>query len=268
MTAEEYVVAQAAISTELVRDVLPVVSQFQSAGLTPRIWYQLLQLLFPIVLRARKAAAELGRKFYDEQRALHHPNLPRHDVFLAEYRLEWFLEAMEPARVAFSKPGASDAAAERIALRAMKEVENGGRKTLLRPVEDESDPDPVVKGWARVATGRETCGFCMMLVSRGPVYLSAKGAGLDLGDTAAQDLIASGDKEALDALMKRWHEGCDCKVVPVFDRARWPGRDAYLRARKIWNDTTKGYGGQDAINAFRRAIERGDVDLISMSIAA
>lgn len=268
MTAEEYAAAQAVISTQLVRDVLPEVEQYRNTALSVGLWYQLLQILFPIVLRARQRSAELAREFYDSQRELHHPDLPRHPMFLADYRLEWFVEAMEPARAELSKPGASDYAVERVALRAMKEVENAGRRTLLRPVEDESVQDPVVKGWARVATGRETCGFCMMLVSRGPVYRSAAGAGLDTDDTTAQQLIDDGDTEAMNKLMKRWHEGCDCKVVPVFNRAEWPGREAYLRAERIWRDVTKGYKGRDAMNAFRRAIERGDVDLIAMSIAA
>ncbi len=268
MTAEEYAVAQAAISTQLVREILPVAEQYQGAQLTQSMWLWLLQNIFPMVVRARRKSAELGRAFYDSQRELEFPNLPSHPIYLAEYRLEWFVEAMEPARVEMSRPGAKDYAVEQVALRAMKETENAGRRTILRAVEDEDVQDPVVKGWARVATGRETCGFCMMLVSRGPVYRSASGAGLDLDDTSAQELLENGSEAEIDAVMKRWHAGCDCKVVPVFNRASWAGRDAYLRAERIWKNATKGYRGQDAINAFRRAIERGDVDLLAMSIAA
>lgn len=268
MTAEEYAVAQAAISAELVRDILPVAQQFQYAQLNSSMWYWLLQNIFPMVVRARRRSAELGRVFYDAQRKLHHPNLPPHPIYLAEYDMAWFVEAMEPARVEMSRPGAKDYAVEQVALRAMKETENAGRRTILRPIEDDQNPDPVVKGWARVATGRETCGFCMMLVSRGPVYRSASGAGMDLDDTSAQELLESGSDAEIDAVMKRWHAGCDCKVVPVFNRANWAGRDAYKRAERIWKNTTKGYSGKDAINAFRRAIERGDVDLLAMSIAA
>lgn len=49
--------------------------------------------------------------------------------------------------------------------------------------------------WARVPTGPETCGFCLMLASRGFVYGSERTAG------------------ALD----HYHRGCDCAVVPGFD---------------------------------------------------
>lgn len=44
--------------------------------------------------------------------------------------------------------------------------------------------------WARVTDGRETCKFCIMLSSRGPVYLSAAAAGAHT------------------------HGFCDCRIVP------------------------------------------------------
>lgn len=50
--------------------------------------------------------------------------------------------------------------------------------------------------FARVPTGFETCTFCLMLASRGAVYHTRKSAGE----------------------FKHFHRGCDCKVVPSFDR--------------------------------------------------
>lgn len=49
--------------------------------------------------------------------------------------------------------------------------------------------------FARVPTGFETCAFCLMLASRCAVYHSRKTAG-EWG---------------------RFHRGCDCKVVPIFE---------------------------------------------------
>lgn len=49
--------------------------------------------------------------------------------------------------------------------------------------------------YARVPTGSETCDFCIMLASRGPVYHSERSAG------------------ALD----HFHANCDCRVVPMWD---------------------------------------------------
>jgi hypothetical protein len=260
VTVEEYAAAQAAISKKLVREALAAAVLFQSPQPTTSLWTKLLQALFPRVLQARTRSAELGRAFYDAQRELHHPDLPRHDMYKANYTFDWFVEDMFPAREDYLKPGASEGAVEQVALRAVKSVENGGRRTILRAIDNEDEPDPVVLGWARVATGKETCGFCWMLVSRGPVYQSAAGAGLDLGDTAAQNLIASGDKQALDEATRRFHPGCDCLIVPVFNRADWPGIHAYKTAEKVWKRVTKGYQGQDAVNAFRRAVYAGELD--------
>ena len=49
--------------------------------------------------------------------------------------------------------------------------------------------------FARVPTGAETCTFCLMLASRGAVYYTRKTAGE----------------------FRRFHRGCDGKVVPSFD---------------------------------------------------
>lgn len=290
MTIEEYAEAQAAISAALVREVLAVANQFLAPRLDRGLWTQLLRLLFPIVLRRRTEAARLARNFYDSQRELHFPDLPPHDMFLAEYQLDWFAEAMEPARAAFVKPGAHESAAERLALRSMKEVENGGRRTMIRAIEDEDTGDEVVQGWARVATGRETCEFCLMLVSRGPVYRSARGAGLNADDESAKEVLHEGNEEEIRKLMTRWHEGCDCKVVPVFDRQSWPGRDAFLKAQEVWKKYSKMVdkdqklrnpqnGNQRGKNdrkwsrseatlaAIRRAFYNGEIDPRSYSIA-
>ncbi len=291
MTIEEYAKAQAEISEALVREVLAVAQQFLAPRLSNPLWVQFLRLLFPIVLRRRDESARLARRFYDEQRELHHPNLPSHPLFLATYELPWFVEAMEPARLEFSKPGASEESAARVALRAMKEVENGGRRTMLRAVEDEDMRDEVVQGWARVATGRETCEFCLMLVSRGPVYRSARTSGLNADDETAKEVLDRGNEEEIRKLMTRWHEGCDCKVVPVFDKQSWPGRDAFLRAQEVWKKYSKqvdrdpklknpANGNQHGPNdrrwsrseatlaAIRRAFYAGEIDPRSYSIAA
>lgn len=274
MTAQQYAAAQALIVERLVAQVTQLLVLFQGSGLTNFDWENLLRLLFPYVEEARTQSSELGRRFYDAQHQAHHPELVPPRVPLVGYRLDWFAEEMQPARDEFIHPGASDHAVSMVVLRTMKAVENGGRRTIVRAVEDTQFINQVEVGWARVATGKETCGFCMMLVSRGPVYQSAESAGLDIGDTTAKELFQlaeSGDlesREALAGLMTRWHQGCDCKVVPVFNRKNWPGLAAQKRALEIWKETTRGFSGKDAMNAFRRAIERGDVDVTEMSIAA
>lgn len=170
-----------------------------------------------------------------------------------------------------------------------RSLENSGRTTLqhavdtddaLEPEPDDDrtqdpDPDPddiidivdrqrarrrkAVKGWARVATGRETCSWCLVMISRGPVYSNADTAGLDIDDDLALEMFEQG--KPLDDYMTQWHPNCDCKVVPVFSYTEWPGRDQAAAALEAWKQFTKGYHGQDALNAFRRAVERGDVNV-------
>ena len=101
-----------------------------------------------------------------------------------------------------------------------------------------------IVGWARVATGDETCGWCWMLVSRGPVHTDAASAGLDnpVDDIdALEELGTTNGRQDLKTLqvaarghMTEWHPGCDCIAVPVFDRNNWVGRDTHLRALEDW----------------------------------
>lgn len=66
-------------------------------------------------------------------------------------------------------------------------IADGHRKTIIRATTD----DPEATGWARFATGDETCAFCFMLVHRGDVYSS--------------DTVKFGA-----------HDNCDCGAAPVF----------------------------------------------------
>lgn len=270
MDVEEYNAERAVLVAALVDLFLKLFRPLRAPQIQPPEWAHLLDVLYPSVVQTRIKVAELSRRFYDSQREISFPDQPRHDTMLPHYEPAWFREAMEPARRALSQPGASDGALSQGALRVAKEAENAGRRTILRAV----DSDPVVKGWARVATGRETCGFCMMLVSRGPVYFSAEDAGLNLNDTSAAELwqlAESGDDEAkvaMDQMMKRWHPGCDCAIVPVFDTRQWPGRDSWKEAERAWIKYTSGQSGRDALNAFRRAIENGALNPRDFAVAA
>lgn len=143
---------------------------------------------------------------------------------------------------------------------------------LPDPERDRPPPDsrPVV-GWARIATGRETCAWCLMLISRGPVYRSAESAGLDLDDESVEEMFAAG--EDVREHMDQWHPGCDCKVVPVYDKQNWPGFEEWKRAEDLWIEasreaedliasgdsrTTSRY--RETLNALRRRLDRGEID--------
>lgn len=270
MTPDEYAAEQAAISAAIVRYVYQFTKFFAAPVLSVTDWLNLMQLLFPEVQRQRERSADLARQFYDSQRDQHHPELPRNERFLEHYEFEWFVRNMEPTRRRMSQEDSPEDAIGAVALRAVREVENGGRRQIIRAVEN--DPAPrIIKGWARVATGRETCAWCLMLISRGPVYLGADTAGLDLDDFSAQRMIAAG--QDVSEYMEQWHDGCDCKVVPVFKTESWPGKAAADRALELWNeasteaqkliDAGKSRSknlNREAINALRRRLDRGEIN--------
>jgi hypothetical protein len=287
MDVEEYAALQAEITAALVSNVIRIVNLFRSPRLSPLDWRRLLEMLFPFVQEARLKSSELGRQFYDEQRELHNPNLPLNEVFLGEYKFEWFVEAMTASKDRFLEPGATEEEVAEIALRASKEVENGARKQIIRAVD--LDDSRIVEGWARVATGRETCEFCLTMISRGPVYKSARSAGIRASDADARDLWLKGDDKAMEELMRRWHPGCDCKVVPVFDKFDWPGMDEAARALEIWNHFTREVnknpklrrpqnGNQNGMKfrwtknqaimaAIRRSLYSGDLDIRDFGVS-
>jgi hypothetical protein len=216
--------------------------------------------MWPLVQDARYESGRISRAFYDLEREERTGQTERHRFYLEEYKPDWFQQDMDVVRPIFSEPFATDDDMAEVVAVAAKQVDNGGRKTMLRAVES----DPQVLGWARVEGGAESCAFCTMLISRGPMYGEAHAAGLDADTTTAVEVIRqaeeSGDDEIFDALMTRWHPHCDCRVVPVFDRSDWPGRDQYLAASKLWGESTKGTSGVDSINALRRAINANKKD--------
>jgi hypothetical protein len=260
---EEYVQLHANLVAAALAFIQVLLAPYRVFALPFKAWLGLLALIYPIVEDYRRQSSELAREFYDSERRDKTGIETPHPTYLAEYEPDWFQEAMRPVRKAFSAEDASEGAETKVLSAIAKEIENGGRRTMLRAVED----DPEVRGWARVQGGEDSCAFCAMLISRGPVYQFADTAGLDADDTSAVEIFrqaeSGNDNGLLDELMTRWHPNCDCKVVPVFDKANWPGMKQYREAEKLWEDSTKGYATgktsgpgavTDALNAFRRAI--------------
>lgn len=101
--------------------------------------------------------------------------------------------------------------AENVANRAYDEPLRAANKTIVANAERDYD-----KGmrYARVPTGRETCGFCLMLASRGFVYHTKQSAGEVIG------------------LHNRYHDRCDCRVVAGYEGTEIAGYDPdqYYRA--------------------------------------
>lgn len=73
-------------------------------------------------------------------------------------------------------------------------------------------------GFARVMTGAETCSFCTMLASRGPVYSS-------------DSVVRRRDG-------RRYHDNCDCVAVLVVAGQSWVGESQSKALYKKWQDVT------------------------------
>lgn len=261
--------SQTANVNPVVLATIQLLNTIREQSLSPLLWRNMLTLLFMFVEPATKRSAEYGRRLYDEERARLFPHLNRNDVFLATPSFEQFEASMEPFRKKFSAPNTPESEVTKAAGQIAQVVENSARYTIQKAVRD---PDPelddliasqpkqgkrpaIVRGWARVATGAETCGFCLMLVSRGAVYSSAKAAGSKLSDQETKQM--AGAKELTSDHMNQWHPNCDCKVVPVFRLDDWDGMERQQAAEKLWYEATKNAYGKDAVRAFEKAVRQG-----------
>lgn len=121
------------------------------------------------------------------------------------------------------------AAAERIAL-------NGARSETWQTM----NKDPKALGYIRLSRTGTPCGWCAMLISRGPVYRSQQ--------SAESAIYQDGDL---------YHDNCHCYAVPVFSKIDWETNPAYALNREyaeMWPKVTKGLGGEAALTAWRRYI--------------
>jgi hypothetical protein len=109
-------------------------------------------------------------------------------------------------------------------------VLDAGRNELLEAIERDTE----AKGWARV-TKPGACAFCLMLAIRGPVY-SRETVGFRAHTNAKGGAT------------------CRCTAEPLFGKHY--EAPAHIReAGALWDKSTNGFKGRDAINEFRRAVE-------------
>lgn len=286
MQAEEYERAVAQQAWPAVALAYQLLDTIHPNPVSEAGWLAILQALFETVKQQTWQAAEIARDFYDAERQRQIPGVPVQPVMLPTLRFEDFVRDMEAVRKIASRP---DFSTEVVAMRVARTVENGARRTIIRAVEDpdpdldqfaesqeDEAPEPtpkkqkktkrgstqkLIRGWARVPTGRETCGFCWMLASRGPVYSSSWAGGGRLKDSEIVRRTADGTMSSDD--MNKWHTGCDCKIVPVFRLDDWPGKEKYEAAWQLWKDKIQNrYSGRSALNAYRRLIESGELQKI------
>lgn len=117
--------------------------------------------------------------------------------------------------------------------------------------------DTLVQGWMRI-TGPRPCAFCAMLASRGAVYGSESSALLASSGTKTErrrSAKSGANKKAKESVgLKYYHPNCHCHVIPVFKNAAYSKRDKFFMDN--WSRVTAGNSGKDALNAWRRWLNR------------
>lgn len=99
--------------------------------------------------------------------------------------------------------------------------------------------DQTAIGYQRVIRSANPCAFCVMLASRGPVYLPKNNAG------------AIVQNEASVRYGKSYHRNCQCELLPVFDEDE-PWLEDALEYRFAWDRVTEGHSTDDARKVWRR----------------
>lgn len=108
-------------------------------------------------------------------------------------------------------------------------------------------PGGKVLGWARVLTGAESCAFCAMLASRGPVYsedtVVTTGKPREVrprqvhyrnsGATGGHTYVSGSRREG-----EKYHDHCDCIAVLVVKGVPWNGEQQYHDLKDLWDDAT------------------------------
>lgn len=123
-----------------------------------------------------------------------------------------------------------------VGMAVQREVLGGGRE----PVKEIGKKDKRVLGFVRVSKTGTPCGFCAMLISRGPVYKSAK--------SATQTTEGA-----------QYHAGCNCIEIEVYSQEQYdedPRFDLNRELQKEWPGVTKGRSGKAALKAWRKHIRQ------------
>lgn len=236
--AQRYRRVQALLAAQMARQVLQVWRELMDPARVDAVWPAVRAALVPIVRQARGQSATLARAAYmDARRAEGVPDGdfdPGGPLQLAIGRLESSLDVTGPVEfkkaiaAGKSPQQAMDAAAVRMVGSTQYLALEGGRSVMKRSIET----DERATGYARV-TDSDPCAWCAMLASRGPVYKNAVTAG---------DPRQGGD---------RYHDHCGCVAMPSFSLNE-PFVGAAERLYDDWLRVTRGTGGRNAVNTWRR----------------
>ncbi len=131
---------------------------------------------------------------------------------------------------------AHDEAAARQAAAAERIATNAARGELWQTI----DKDRRAIGYIRLSRTGTPCGWCAMLISRGPVYKTKR--------SAENSIYGDGDL---------YHDNCHCYAMPVYSDKEYQTSPLYALNREyqaLWPKATQGLGGKSALTAWRRYI--------------
>ena len=221
---------QLAVRSETVREFMEVWPVWTPGD--PRSFDTLVDATLPLVELRRRTSAGVASDYYRAFRTAEGVGgeaTPRLGDSVERDRVAASLYATGQAQhrrsvaAGFSSQAARQNTLVTVTGAVARHVLDGGRETLLRS----TAADGRTEGWQRVTAG-EACSFCLMLASRGAVY------GEDTADFQS-------------------HDHCVCSAEPRYSGSQMP--EESRRARDLWRETTRGLSGDEARNAFRRAVE-------------
>lgn len=158
---------------------------------------KIIEILVPLADASSSDARAYAVRFYNDLRKASIGE--EFDAALSDYNPEPTKGAVRAIIQRVVKGATLDDIVDQLAERLDFEI----KRTAGNTVVELASKDPQCKRWARVPSGTETCGFCLMLASRGFVYTSAENAG------------ESG----------HYHSNCDCRIVPGFESMSIDGYD-------------------------------------------
>jgi hypothetical protein len=236
--AQRFRRTQALLAAQMARQILRVWRELMNPAKVDASWPAVRAALMPIVQQARDQSAVLaGAAYMEARRQAGVPDGsfdPEGPLQLAIDRLEASLDVTGPVEfkkaiaAGKSPQQAMDAAAVRMVGSAQYLALEGGRSVMKQSI----DADEMATGWSRV-TDNDPCAWCAMLASRGPVYKSAKSAG---------DPRQGGNT---------YHDHCGCQAWPAFTLDE-PFVGIAEKLYDDWRQVTRGTGGRNAVNAWRR----------------
>jgi hypothetical protein len=204
--------------------VLQILTPLRGQAISQESVALMARVLYPNVVSARGMVEALADEFFASQNDGERINAPIRD-YPVEALISGLTESLKPQ--ASREPVLDNKNLSKVVGTVHKHAEDAGRRKTIALVREKKIR------WARIDPDPPTCYFCITLISRGPVYATAKSAGEN----------------------NTWHNNCSCKVVPVFNTNDWVGKNQFLAANRLYIKATKKYSSEtNLLNSVRRYI--------------